>query len=210
MKFETLRTRMANRPYFRPEDLHSGAPPAAHELVQLSHWAREGKVVRLKKGLYSLGEGHRRIPISALDLADPLYRPSYVSLEWALSRHGLIPEAVGLITCVTPLKTGRFRNAFGDFDYRHIAQPYFFGYTREVLPVPHYLATPEKAILDFIHLSIPKSQELTEDLFLEGYRLQNLEHLDPGRLSEDLTRFNTPRVRKGGRIIMRLLEKSRD
>ena len=210
MKFETLRSHMAGRPYFRPEDLHIGVSPSAHELVQLSHWAREGKVIRLKKGLYTLGEDHRRFPLSALALADPLYRPSYVSLEWALSRHGLIPDAVGVITSVTPLKTARFRNTFGDFDYRHLAQPYFFGYSRQERPAPHYLATPEKALLDFIHLSIPRSHELTEDLFLEGYRLQNLGRLDKGRLAEALAKFTVPRVRKGGGILLRLLERTHD
>ena len=210
MKFETLRSKMAGRPYFRPEDLHMGGPPLAHELVQLSLWAREGKVVRLKKGLYTLGQEHRRVPLSGLGIAEPLYRPSYVSLEWALSRQGLIPEAVGRITSVTPLKTARFRNLFGEFEYRHLAQPYFFGFTQETRPAPHYLALPEKAILDFIHLSIPRSEDLTEDLFLEGYRLQNLGRLRKGRLAESIARFQVPRVQKGGKIIMRLMENNHD
>ena len=208
MKFEDLRHKMAGRPYFRPEDLRAGGTPAAYEIVQLSNWAQEGKVVRLKKGLYTLAQEHRRIPVSALELAEPLCRPSYVSLEWALSRYGLIPEAVGTITSVTSLKTAHYRNGFGDFDYRHAAQAYFFGFTREKSPVPHYLAIPEKALLDFIHLSIPKSTALTADLFLDGYRLQNLDRLKKKKLAEALLRFTTPRVALGGKILMNLLRKT--
>lgn len=208
MKFEALRMLFAGRPYFRPEDLHMGSQPAAHELVQLSHWTRNGKIVRLKKGMYTFSQDDRRHPISSLELAEPLYRPSYVSLEWALSRYSFIPEAVGAITSVTPLKTARFRNDFGDFTYGHIAPAYFFGYTREKLPAPHFIATPEKALLDFVHLAIPKSQRLTADLLLDGYRLQNLNRLRKKLLMQAIARFKAPRVQEGGKIILSLLEKN--
>jgi hypothetical protein len=56
MKFDDLRTLMAERPYFRSDDLHMGRPILPFELVQLSHWIQEGKVVRLKKGFYTLSE----------------------------------------------------------------------------------------------------------------------------------------------------------
>lgn len=210
MKFEALRSRMAGRPFFRPEDLHVIGQPAAHELVQLSLWTRQGKLVRLKKGLYTLGRDHLRFPLASLTLAEPLYRPSYVSLEYALSRYGLIPEAVGAITSVTTLKTARFRNEYGDFIYKHIAPDYFFGFLRETLPSPHYIASPEKALLDFIHLSIPKSEKLTPQLLVDGYRLQNLGRLKKKRLAEALNRFETPRVRQGGGMVLELLGKRHD
>ena len=206
MKFETLRTMMAKRPCFRPEDLHMGNSPPPYELVQLSLWASAGKLHRLKKGLYALSEPN--VPLSALELADPLYRPSYVSLEWALSRYGIIPEAVGTITSVTQLKTATFQNDFGKFDYKHIAPDYFFGYVREMKPVPFFLATPEKSILDFIHLSIPRSVKITKDLLTEGYRLQNLGQLKKNRLVDALRRFTTTRVLQGGGIVLDLMGRS--
>jgi hypothetical protein len=204
MKFEDLRTRMAGRPFFRPHDLHVKGMPPAHELVQLSNWTREGKLVRLKKGLYTLSRDHLHFPLASLTLAEPLYRPSYVS------RYGLIPESVGAITSVTTLKTARFRNEYGEFIYKHIAPHYFFGFHREALPSPHFVASPEKAILDFIHLSIPKSEHLSPELLLDGYRLQNLGRLKKKRLAEALVRFKTPRVRQGGLMVMELLGKSHD
>ena len=205
MKFEALRTMMAKRPFFRPEDLHMGNAPPPYELVQLSLWASEGRLLRLKKGFYALRDSDSQRSLSALELADPLYRPSYISLEWALSRYGIIPEAVGTITSVTQLKTATFQNHFGKFDYKHIAPDYFFGYVQETKPVPYFLATPEKALLDFIHLSIPRSIKITEDLLTQSYRFQNLEQLKKNRLVEALRRFKTPRVQQGGGILLNLM-----
>ena len=210
MKFAALRTLMADRPHFRTEDLHMGQPPKPHELVQLSLWAREGTLLRLKKGLYTLSDEHRRRPLSSLELADPLYRPSYVSLEWALSRYGLIPEAVGTLTSVTPLKSATFRNGFGKFDYRHIAPELFFGFVRQAEPAAHFLATPEKALLDFLHLSIPESEKITQALLVEGYRLQNLGRLKKKRFSDSLARFTQGRVQQGGQLVLELMGRSHD
>jgi hypothetical protein len=209
MKFEALALQMGGRLYFRPHDLHAGKPPRPHEPVQLSRWTQEGRLIRLKKGVYTVADKYRRSPLSALALADPLYRPSYVSLEWALSHHGLISEAVGSLTCVTTAKTARFDNALGRFVYRHIDAAYFFGYTRQERPVPHFLALPEKAVLDFIHLSIPRRERLTEALFIEGYRFQNLHVLRKSRLREMTSRFSVPRVAAGGRIVLDLIGGSR-
>ncbi len=210
MKFDALRTLMSNRPYFRSEDLHMGRAILPYELVQLSHWTQEGKVVRLKKGYYTLSAENRKRPLSALELADALYRPSYISLEWALSRFGMIPEAVGTLTSVSPLKTAIFQNDFGSFSYKHIAQNLFSGFTQEKLPAPHFLATPEKAVLDFIHLSIPRSQKITQDILIRGYRFQNLGILKKNRLIHAVESFRTPRIQAAGKIILDLLRKNHD
>ena len=60
-----------------------------------------GEIVRIKKGLYCFGEAFRREPIIREHLANMIYGPSYVSLEYALSYHGLIPERVETVTSVT-------------------------------------------------------------------------------------------------------------
>ena len=49
-----------------------------------------GVIVRVKKGLYCFGEPFRRESLSREYLANLIYGPSYVSLEYALSHHGLI------------------------------------------------------------------------------------------------------------------------
>jgi len=143
-------------------------------------------------------------------LSEKLYRPSYLSLEWALSFHGLIPEAAGTFTGVSTLKTARFQNAFGSFTYAHLKPEFFFGFKKETIPAPHWLALPEKALLDFFHLRVPRSQPLTKDLLLGGYRLQNLDILRRNRLREMMARFASPRALEGGRIVLALLKGRHD
>ena len=209
MKFEDLRQRMKSRLFFRLEDLRPSGVVRAHEPVQISQWVRAGKLYRLKKGVYTLGSDDRQTESSALTIAEALYRPSYLSLEWALSHYGLIPEAAGSMTSVSTLKTAQFTNFLGTFIYRHVQPRYFFGYSIQraltASPASYALATREKALMDFIYLVIPPAQALSADLFLKGYRLQNLESLRKARFHEYLRRFDDPRVQRGTRELLRLL-----
>ena len=50
----------------------------------------QGDLVRVRKGLYVFGERYRHGPLDRILLANLVYGPSYVSLEYALSYHGLI------------------------------------------------------------------------------------------------------------------------
>ena len=63
-----------------------------------------GDIVRVKKGLYVFGDAYRRAPVSRELLANLIYGPSYISLDYALAWHGLIPERV---TTVTSLPNAR-------------------------------------------------------------------------------------------------------
>ncbi len=45
---------------------------------------RKGVIIRVKKGLYVFGEHERRRPYSREILANLIYGPSYISLEYAL------------------------------------------------------------------------------------------------------------------------------
>ena len=57
-----------------------------------------GEIVRIRKGLYAFGAPLQRAPISRELLANLIYGPSYISLDYALSYHGLIPERVETVT----------------------------------------------------------------------------------------------------------------
>src|SRR6185369_10017843 len=67
-----------------------------------------GVIVRVKKGLYVFGKPYRRGPICPEVLANLIYGPSCLSLEYALFYHGLIPERVEMFTSVTPQKNKHF------------------------------------------------------------------------------------------------------
>jgi hypothetical protein len=162
-------------------------------LVQLSRFVRAGKVVALRRGMYTLAEPYRRASVSPARLANQLYRPSYLSVLWALGAHDLIPERVVWLTSVTPRPPQRFENAFGVFDYRSLKQAAFFGYAplrygeSEIL-----VAEPEKALLDHWHLT---PGEWTAARLAE-MRYQHTDRIAAGKLEDYAERFRSPRLRR--------------
>lgn len=205
MKYLDLRAKFMAAPILKPGNLSFPLRAGSHEPVQFAHWVKKGLLIRLKKGLYALPGSERIFP---LWLANQLYFPSYVSLEYVLSQSRIIPEAVGTVTSVTTRKTQRFSNLHGTFSYQKVAPGYFFGFkTFESGGQSYFMAFLEKALLDFLYLSVPKSLAMDELLFLENYRFQNLEQLNVKRLKDFLRRFQHPRVQKGGAVILDLLKK---
>jgi predicted transcriptional regulator of viral defense system len=120
-----------------------------------ARWIATGEILRLRRNLYTFPE-YLQIPDSALYFANRIYRPSYVSLHTALHFHGVIPEEVVQFTSVSTLKTASFQNAFGSYTYHHISTNYMFGYELKKaegqVPFVIQMATPEKAIIDLLHL----------------------------------------------------------
>ena len=161
--------------------------------VQLSRWMKEGKVIGLRRGMYTLPNAYRPAPVTAARLASQLYRPSYLSGLWALGYYDMIPERVVWLTSVTPRVPRHFENPFGVFDFRNVKQEAFFGYVavqyggQEIL-----VAEPEKALLDHWHLT---PGEWTEARLAE-MRYQQLRRVRGGRLRAYADRFASPRLRR--------------
>lgn len=109
---------------------------------------KKGAVIRLKAGLFTLS----RFPASEYAIANRLYMPSYISLDTALSHYNLIPEIVYAITSVTTKATREFDAMNLLFSYRRIKKEAFTGYILEATKGGNvYLATPEKAVADFLY-----------------------------------------------------------
>ncbi len=112
---------------------------------------RNGVIIRVKKGLYIFGEKFRRYPYSRELLANLIYGPSYVSLDYALSYYGLIPEKVEIITSVTTNRSRRFSTPVGLFTYRRIpVSAYAEGFIQVEAENKQVflMATREKALAD--------------------------------------------------------------
>jgi predicted transcriptional regulator of viral defense system len=169
---------------------------------QLWRWARAGKVIPLRRGLYAPGGLRGRMRLSPLLVANEVYRPSYLSCLWALSFYGLIPDAVPAYQSVTTRVTRQFSNAFGTFRYSSLKPSLFWGTsTREIDGASVLVADPEKALLDTWHLS---SGEWTEARLRE-MRFQQLNLLDRSRLAQYIERWDSPRIRRAGRRMMMLI-----
>lgn len=78
-----------------------------------------------------------------------IYRPSYISLESALSRYGILSQIPQILTCVTTKLPSIFNTSLGVIEYRQVKKDYFFGFIKEG---SYLIAEPEKAILDLFYL----------------------------------------------------------
>lgn len=120
---------------------------------KITRLLRDGVIIRVKKGLYIFGDDYRRGIYSPEIVANLMYGPSYISLDYALQYYGLIPEGVSAITSVTVGRSRRFVTPIGLFTYRAISLPaYRAGMCRVDLANGRgfLIASPEKALADKI------------------------------------------------------------
>ena len=149
----------------------------------------EGKLVLLKKGIYDTDSSRPGYLFSPV-----IYGPSYLSFDYALSRYGLIPEAVHEYTAATFNKGKRkmYHNAFGDYSYRDVPKA---AYPFEVQlfadgDYAYMMATPEKALCDKLYTLPPVAsvkemkQLLFENLRIDEYEFSKLNAETIEHLSE--------------------------
>ena len=114
----------------------------------LEEYTRGGLFLRLKKGLYMLGTD----PLPEEEIANRLYRPSYLSFEYAMATYSLLPEMPYSVTSATTKPTRTFAMGEKTFSYFTINREAFAGY----LPVKRagrtvLMAEPEKALVDYLY-----------------------------------------------------------
>jgi predicted transcriptional regulator of viral defense system len=156
---------------------------------KINELLKAGIIVRVKKGLYVFGPHYNQIPVCKETLANLIYGPSYISLEYALAYHGLIPERVETVTSVTSKRDKEFNTPLGRFTYRFLG---INKYPHEIHQVwidrhhPVWMASPEKALCDYLVLNKVNLEDLDpiQD-FLEGdLRIdrKNWQQLNPNTL----------------------------
>ncbi len=163
---------------------------------QLERWCTKGLLIKLRRGVFMLNPNDRKINTSKLYIANQLYAPSYLSLEYALGFYGLIPERVVSLTSITTKKTMRFQNKAGIFTYQHIKPAAFRGF-RAVYDedgLTYFIAEPEKALVDFLYLNLDRFHENDKDVFGGSYRLQNTEKLKEKKIKSYAKFFNTAKL----------------
>lgn len=157
---------------------------------KINELLKSGNVVRVKKGLYIFGPKVRRSALCKETLANQIYGPSCISMEYALAYHGFIPERVETITSVTPKKNKTFDTPLGRFSYRHLGNTrYPHGIEQIWVDSQHpvLMATPEKALCDYLLLNnipVMKSPQSAKEFLISDLRIDptNWERLDIRRL----------------------------
>lgn len=123
---------------------------------KIASWLASGELVALRKGLYVLGPPWRSTPLSMPLVANVLWGPSYVSLEFALSANGLIPEGVAMPTSVTTRRGRQVQTPLGVFTYMHLPVPPY-GLDVQIHRNPdgtsYLMASPTQAVCDLVLLT---------------------------------------------------------
>lgn len=195
--YQTLLVALGN--YARPRD-------------KISDLLDKGIIIRVKKGLYVFGDGCRRTPYSADVLANLIYGPSYISLDYALQHYGLIPERVEAVTSVTTGRSRRFLTPVGLFIYRMIPLRAFqIGMDRiEIGDGKGFLiATPEKALADKIYEDRGTGIQTQNDLieYLDKnvrMDLSEVGKMNPDTLEAIADRYRSGKIRTLGKVVRRL------
>lgn len=148
----------------------------------LEDYTKRGLLQRLKRGLYAL----QLHPPSEEEIANALLHPSYISFEYALAYHNIMPEMVYTITSATTKNTRSFVIEDKTFTYYTIKKEAYTGYTaikkgerQRIL-----IAEPEKALVDYLYFVSLKKKPVNDRL--------RLTHLNLKKVREYATLFNRP------------------
>lgn len=163
----------------------------------------KGELIRLKRGVYALNADYRDHPLNLIAIANMLHKPSYVSYEYALSYHGLIPERVYTITSATTYRSEAYTTELGTFSYKKIpSNSYAIGidWKFDQHDGGYMIATAEKALCDQVYadqrISDIKKDEILEyledDLRIE---LEELEKLDTTLLWKISMAYSSSKLR---------------
>ncbi|MCD4770612.1 MAG: hypothetical protein K8R35_10655 [Bacteroidales bacterium] len=131
---------------------------------RLVEWQRKGYIRKIRNGIYYFTD----YPVSEAFLyytSNRLHKPSYISLETAMSYYNLIPEGVYLVTSISTKKSISYKTPLGNFSYRNVKPGLFFGYklvTIKTLVIR--IAEPEKMILDYLYFFRPDNVQTIESL----------------------------------------------
>ena len=168
----------------------------------ISSLTQKGDIVRIRKGLYVFGTPWRRKPVSREMLANLVFGPSVVSLDFALSWYGLIPERVTNLTSTTPERSRHFDTPTGRFSYQHLShQRFAYGVSIQKNDSGNWMiAEPLKAIADKVWLDkrfSPSSPSSYGDYLFEDIRIDEsaLEgYINPQKIIELESVFSARKV----------------
>ena len=178
--------------------------------VKINDLLKRGEIIRVKKGLYIFGPGYAREPYSKETLANLIYGPSYISLDYALSFYGLIPERVETVSSVTCKRNKLFKTPVGIFSYKYLNPLlYSYGITLHKMDENHsiLIATKEKALSDKLYFT----HKMTGIDQIKTYLIEDL-RIDLKSLKEFNLKITNKLARSYGnniKLLYQLLEKNK-
>ena len=166
---------------------------------QLSSWAAKGYLIKAKNGVYVFA--NRRKDVRAFDLARTIYEPRYISLEFALSYYGFIPEMVAAITSVTTKANRTYTSTLWHYTFRHIKPCLFWGYTT-LKDANVLMAEPEKAILDYLYLNLTKLRGIHDFESIRFNKMEIAQKINPKKFQQYLSGFELKKLEEYAQLCL--------
>jgi predicted transcriptional regulator of viral defense system len=203
MKYENLIEVVQDEPVFDTGLLLSGQVDPNDIRRQLTRWTNSGRLIQLRRGLYSLAPPYQKIKAHPFVIANRLVGGSYVSLQSALAHYDLIPEFVPTVVSVCSSRPRQWSTPLGSFLFRHVDRKHLRGYQSLELGGGQsaVVALPEKALLDLIYLT-PGGDSIE---YIRSLRLQNLELLSRDQLKGFAQLFGKPKMSRAADILEALI-----
>ncbi len=181
MKYLELKSELRDFTIFSLNEIRN-IEPGFHRR-RLNEWQDKGYIKKVVRGYYIFSDC-QLIEEILFKIANRIYLPSYISLESALSYYHLIPESVYGITSISTRKTYHFRTSIGEFIYRTLKPPLFFGYDLIKFQEKYLkMASIEKALLDYfyLHSDIETEQDfdslrINKEMFFEKMNEKKLQN----------------------------------
>lgn len=204
MEFSQLLNIVGAEPVFETGLLLSGNVDPFDVRRQLTRWVSTGKIYQLRRSVYCLAPPYQKVVPHPFLIANCLQPGSYVSLQSALSYHGMIPEWVPVTTSVTTRRPQDFNTPLGQFHFQHVHVNWFYGYKLIELGEKQtaFVATPEKALLDLIYLQ-PKGETMN---YLRSLRLQAMDKIDFDQVLRFGESSKKPKLMRAIKAIQEIVE----
>lgn len=114
----------------------------------LGRLATAGLIIRIMRGRWVVPDKFNRLGLPELVAG----QPAYVSLQSALSYHGMIDQIPSAVYGITCGRGGMVSTPMGPVSLHHVRPGFFVGYETPTEIGWLKIATPEKAIVDILYL----------------------------------------------------------
>ena len=144
-------------------------------IVQLNRLVESNLIEREARGWY----GNPFNPPDPEEVAMVLRYPSYLSMEYALSKQGILSQRVYTLTSITTKLPYTYERDKATYEYHQVKRSFFYGFEDED---GVRIAVPEKALLDLIYIrrremSVENLRSLVDDMYLEELDKERFEKL---------------------------------
>ncbi len=150
------------------------------------------KVERIERGLYFIKS---TAPVNIYEIASQVVYPSYISLFSAFQYYSLTDQIVDKYSVISMKRHREINLGDNRIEFRTVERERFFGFQKIQ---NMYIASVEKAILDFLYLNIPPFSYVREafEAALQ-YSMLNME-----RLEQYAERMNSGRIDQKLRLLL--------